>query len=193
MKNSELASRVIELRNRKGFSQEFLAEESGVSLRTIQRIENGETQPRGDTFQRIAKGLRVTSEELIDWKIEKDHTYLVILNGSALSFLFFPILGILVPLVMWISKRKHIHNVDKVGKEVINFQITWCLFIFSIYILLFTRIIFKISIPIRLNPLTILGFIGSLYLFNIVQVLLNTIRINNCKKPRYILRIPFLR
>ncbi len=193
MVNSELASRVIELRNRKGFSQEFLAEESGVSLRTIQRVENGETQPRGDTLQRIAKGLGVTSEELIDWKLEKDNTYLTILNGSALSFLLFPILGILVPLVMWISKRKQIHKVDEVGKEVINFQITWCLFIFLIYVWFPISLIFKISIPLRLNPLMIVVFIGSLYLLNIVLVLLNTIRVNKKKTPRYFFRIPFLR
>ncbi len=40
MKNSKLSERITELRNRKGFSQEVLAEESGLSLRTIQRIEN---------------------------------------------------------------------------------------------------------------------------------------------------------
>lgn len=130
MENNELANRVIELRNRKGFSQEFLAEESGVSLRTIQRVENGETQPRGDTLQRIAKGLGVTSEELIDWKLEKNNSYLALLNSSALSFLFFPVLGILVPLVMWISKKNEIHNINKTSKEILNFEITWCILLF---------------------------------------------------------------
>ena len=41
MKNKGLEKRVKELRNRKGMSQELLAEKSGLSLRTIQRIENG--------------------------------------------------------------------------------------------------------------------------------------------------------
>jgi len=106
MKNSKLSERVTELRNRKGFSQEVLAEDSGLSLRTIQRIENGETTPRGDTLQRIAKGLGVTSEELIDWKLEKNDSYLALLNISALSFIIFPLLGILIPLMMWISQKK---------------------------------------------------------------------------------------
>jgi|GEM_PF-5394916 len=44
--NSDLAGRVKEFRNRKGLSQEKLAETSQLSLRTIQRI------PRGDTLQR---------------------------------------------------------------------------------------------------------------------------------------------
>ncbi len=130
MKNSKLSERVTELRNRKGFSQEVLAEESGLSLRTIQRIENGETTPRGDTLQRIAKGLGVTSEELIDWKLEKNDSYLAILNASALTFIFFPIFGILVPLVMWISQKNKIHGIDRNSRKILNFQITWSLVLF---------------------------------------------------------------
>lgn len=41
MKNKILAKKVKELRKRKGYSQEELAEKSGLSLRTVQRIENG--------------------------------------------------------------------------------------------------------------------------------------------------------
>ena len=43
--NKDLAKRVKELRKRNGITQELLAENSGLSLRTVQRIENGETQP----------------------------------------------------------------------------------------------------------------------------------------------------
>lgn len=193
MKDNELANRLIELRKRKGFSQEFLAEESGISLRTIQRIEKGETQPRGDTLQRIAKGLGVTSEELIDWKLEKNSSYLVLLNTSALSFLFFPILGVLIPLVMWVSKKNNVHKVDEVGKEVVNFQITWCLFIFLFYLLIFVRIIFDISISLRLNPLVITAYFVILYILNVTLIVYNSIRIKKSKSPKYLLRIPFLR
>ncbi|MBI6115402.1 helix-turn-helix domain-containing protein [Salegentibacter maritimus] len=193
MKDNELANRLIELRKRKGFSQEFLAEESGISLRTIQRIEKGETQPRGDTLQRIAKGLGVTSEELIDWKLEKNSSYLVLLNTSALSFLFFPILGVLIPLVMWVSKKNNVHKVDEFGKEVVNFQITWCLFIFLFYLLIFVRIIFDISISLRLNPLVITAYFVILYILNVTLIVYNSIRIKKSKSPKYFLRIPFLR
>lgn len=193
MKDNELANRLIELRKRKGFSQEFLAEESGISLRTIQRIEKGETQPRGDTLQRIAKGLGVTSEELIDWKLEKNSSYLVLLNTSALSFLFFPILGVLIPLVLWVSKKNNVHKVDEVGKEVVNFQITWCLFIFLFYLLIFVRIIFDISISLRLNPLVITAYFVILYILNVTLIVYNSIRIKKSKSPKYLLRIPFLR
>jgi len=95
MDKNHLAQRVKELRNQKGMSQEILAEASGLSLRTIQRIENGETNPAGDTLQRLSAALNVNPDELIDWSVKEDRSYLVFLNLSALTFLFFPLLGIL--------------------------------------------------------------------------------------------------
>ena len=66
MENSELQKRVKELRIRKGFSQEELADKSGLSLRTIQRMENGDTYPRGDTLKRLAIALQVSPDKIID-------------------------------------------------------------------------------------------------------------------------------
>jgi transcriptional regulator with XRE-family HTH domain len=68
MKNIDLAKKIKELRVRKGFSQDELAETAQINLRTVQRIESGETEPRGDTLQRLAAALNVTSDELIDWE-----------------------------------------------------------------------------------------------------------------------------
>jgi len=109
---TELANRMKELRTRKGFSQEELSEKTGLSLRTIQRIENGETEPRGDSLKRLALAFDVTSDDLVDWTVQEDRGFLLSLNLSSLSFLPFPLLGILVPLIIWISKKGKIQNVD---------------------------------------------------------------------------------
>lgn len=45
MNTKSLAKRLKKLRALRGMSQEFLADESRVSLRTIQRIENEESSP----------------------------------------------------------------------------------------------------------------------------------------------------
>jgi transcriptional regulator with XRE-family HTH domain len=68
METKRLAQGVKELRKRKGLSQEDLAKHSGLSLRTIQRVENGETEPTGETLKRISAALEVKPIELIDWK-----------------------------------------------------------------------------------------------------------------------------
>ncbi len=48
---------IKELRIKKGMTQEELAEMTELSARTIQRIENGEVDPRSYTLQMIAKAL----------------------------------------------------------------------------------------------------------------------------------------
>ena len=65
MEKIKLAQEVKDLRKRKGFSQDDLAKESGLSLRTIQRVENAETEPTGETLKRISSALNVTPNELI--------------------------------------------------------------------------------------------------------------------------------
>lgn len=125
MKNTELARRIKDLRNRKGFSQEELSEKSGLSLRTIQRIENGETEPRGDSLKRLSAVFDVNPDELIDWTVQEDKGLLTSLNLSSLSFMFFPVLGIIVPLIIWISKKDKVREINKTTREILNFQITW--------------------------------------------------------------------
>jgi len=68
MDNKGLAKRLKELRTLRGMSQEFLAEESRVSLRTIQRVENEESTPTGETIKRIAVALDISVHELVDSK-----------------------------------------------------------------------------------------------------------------------------
>ncbi|GAH18231.1 unnamed protein product, partial [marine sediment metagenome] len=137
MNKNHLAMRLKELRNQKGMSQEVLADISGLSLRTIQRIENGETNPTGESLKRLSNALNVNPDELIDWAIKDDKRYLTFLNLSALTFLFFPILGILLPFILWSSKKGKIKNINKLGKDLINFEITWTLILFFIPFLMF--------------------------------------------------------
>ncbi len=65
MDAKDLAKKLRELRRTRGMSQEYLADESRVSLRTIQRIENNESEPTGETIKRIAYALDVELTELV--------------------------------------------------------------------------------------------------------------------------------
>ena len=200
MKNGNLAKRVKELRKRNGLSQEELTENSGLSLRTIQRIENGETQPTGDTLKRIAKALNVTPNELVDWTIMEDKGFLKALNLSALTFLFFPILGILVPLIMWISKKDKLKDLNKIGRDVINFEITWTVLLFlgfllnAIYMAYYWETNGVVSASSILSSVRFnMFFLIFMYLFNLVFVIFNTVLIDRNKQVRYFPKINFLR
>ena len=49
MDAKELGIKIQELRKQKGMTQEDLADKTGLSVRTIQRIESGEVDPRSYT------------------------------------------------------------------------------------------------------------------------------------------------
>lgn len=53
----DIAMQVIELRERRGFTQIELAERSGIDQGDISRIERGATSPTARTLQRIAAAL----------------------------------------------------------------------------------------------------------------------------------------
>ena len=191
MTNNHLAIKLKALRHQKGMSQEILAEESGLSLRTIQRIENGETNPTGDSLKRLANGLNVNPDELIDWAIKEDKKYLVFLNLSTLTFLFFPLLGIIVPFMLWTSKKDKIKNANTIGRDLINFEITWTLLLFFIPFSLFIISKFGLIESFSLNLIFTVTWI--MYLINLIFILFNTLRISNDNKVVYYPRINFLR
>ena len=191
MNKNLLGLRIKELRKQKGMSQEFLADESGLSLRTIQRIENGETNPTGESLKRLSNALNVNPDELIDWSIKEDKRYLTFLNLSALTFLFFPLLGILVPFILWTSRKGKIKNINKLGKDLINFEITWTLLLFFIPISCF--VMSKIGVLENLTLSTIFIVIGVIYFINLIFILLNTLRISNKKNVIYNPKIKFLK
>ena len=208
MRNKDLAKRVKELRMRKGFSQEELTEDTGLSLRTIQRVENGETKPRGDTLKRLANSFGVTPDEIFDWTMQEDRGFLIALNLSALSVLLFPLFGILVPLIMWISKKDKIKDINIISKDVINFQITWSLVYWGAFIFIILRMVFAFDAIEKIRPLTpeivqsklgsiddlkVYGlFFGFMILYNIVLVVCNTLRISKKKDVKYYPKIRFL-
>jgi len=185
-----LGERLKELRNRKGLSQEQLAEDSGLSLRTIQRIEKNETVPRGDTLKKLAIVLGTSPDEIIDWKIEKDQNYLTLMSLSSFGFLLFPILGIIIPLTMWVYKKEKIEGVNKLGKSILNFQISWTLLLFLCYA--FIGVIFLVLILTDIStswtvliwqswiPITLV-----FYVYNIILVMKNTIKIRQEKSIRF--------
>jgi transcriptional regulator with XRE-family HTH domain len=59
---NSIGNKIFEIRKSKGLTQEQLAELSKVNLRTIQRIENNENEPRGNTLNLICDVLEIDSD-----------------------------------------------------------------------------------------------------------------------------------
>lgn len=200
MKNKELAQKIKTLRNRKGFSQEELSEKTGLSLRTIQRIENGETEPRGDSLKRLAYSLDVSPDEISDWVVKEDTGFLMSLNLSALSFIIFPLLGILIPLIIWVSKKDKIRGINETARDILNFQITWSILLFTGFIGIVIYMVHGMNTNADLNaamirkPLVMnLILSGGMYIYNLSMILMNSFLLKNGKRTLYYPKIAFLR
>lgn len=169
-------NKIKELRIKKGFSQEELAGKSGLSVRTIQRIENNDTIPRGESLQRIATALQVKIEDFFYRKKQEDKSIITILILSQLSFLIFPLLGIILPLIIWSNKKDKINKVDTIGKSILNFQITWIIIIFVLLVIsFFNMTTISRSAMLPANSIFPIFIIGILFLYNFVLIIFNTI------------------
>jgi transcriptional regulator with XRE-family HTH domain len=118
-------SRLLFLRLELNLTQEELCEKSGVSVRTIQRIEAG-TPPKGYTLKALAKGLGISEAELVDKTeiaVPADMKWIKLINLSALPFMFLPPLNVAVPLLLMFSKKLF----TPLTRELVTIQILWSL------------------------------------------------------------------
>lgn len=208
-------NKIRSLRTGLGLSQEELAEKTGLSLRTIQRIESGETKPRGDSLRRLCQALDVTMDVFIDDKtfegndqevravndpdacpvksLEENRGFLVMMNLSALAFLMpWPGLGIAAPLVLWLIYRDKIEDVRAMGRRIVNFQITWLLVKGVTYGSVFLAELNHYRLPEGITFIHIMLFMYVLDAFNINCIVVNAIRVNKKKATNYAPAIGFL-
>jgi len=170
MKQPEIGQKIAELRKQKGFTQEDLAFECQLNVRSIQRIETGEVEPRISTLKILSNVL----DYQFNGTISTDtRVWLALMHLSS----FIPI--VVFALVIWISKRDEYPIFDKHGKDVINFQISMCIYLFSASMLA----IVLIGIPILIGLGIFCGFIS---IFNSIKVAMDN-------DYRYPLTIQFIK
>jgi transcriptional regulator with XRE-family HTH domain len=62
----KLGGNLRAVRNKRGLSQEQVAERSGVHATEVSRIESGKRDPRVSTVERLAKAVKVKPGELLE-------------------------------------------------------------------------------------------------------------------------------
>ncbi|SER71994.1 helix-turn-helix domain-containing protein [Pedobacter rhizosphaerae] len=184
----KLAEKIKQLRNQKGFSQDDLAQQSGLSLRTIQRIEQDETIPRGHTLKQIASALAVEVDTFTLNADKEEDGNANVFNLLALSFIIFPLLGLLLPLLIFIVKKDRTAYEDETAKRVVNFQGTWSLLVFLLYS---CATVFKL-LHMGYFPY-LLYCIGLLYIGNLIFILINIVRTTQFKTVFYQPAIAFFK
>jgi transcriptional regulator with XRE-family HTH domain len=135
MKQPELGKRIFELRKSKGLTQEELVEQCNINVRTIQRIEAGEVNPRSYTVKII---LEVLGEDLnkvdvnsISENIENDWTKkeLKTLNNSWVYGILYSIFTLVGVLAQIYFKTRSVSNAG-----VLTFKIFFAILFFILII-----------------------------------------------------------
>ena len=126
MDKTAIAKKIIHFRKLRGITQEMLSEVTGLNVRTIQRIEAGEVDPRLYTLKSIADALDVNLEELLPEPTQHELNQIAALHITPIAFFFFPIIGnVMVPFIFWMLKREDVNGINKHGKDILNGQLTY--------------------------------------------------------------------
>lgn len=185
-KNAEpgISERLKNYRRINCLSQDGLAEISGISIRTIQRIEEGKSIGSAYTLAALAKALNISATSLIIQETQNPPTTydnenkLKILNLSALSVILIPLSNVILPTLIFLKNRDN-KKINNLGRKIISFQILWTLgtllitLIFPIILLLLFQPLNGSSIPLFV-PVYFISVI-----FNVYFIIRFAIRINN--------------
>lgn len=118
-------SKLLTTRQKSNLTQEELSGRSGVSVRTIQRIEAG-ASPKGYTLKALAKALGAPEDDLLE-KEEvvtlEQTTWLKWINIAALPFMILPPLNVIAPLLLMFAVKQF----TPLTKKILTIQIVWSL------------------------------------------------------------------
>lgn len=165
------------LRNKLNYTQQELAEKTGLSLRTIQRIESGQ-KPKGHTLKVLLKVFEVedldelNSESKIVFD-EYDYNNLKLINLIAIIGIVLPPINIILPIIL----KKNYKENHNMSKQIITLQIIWTIMSFIIFMLCsFIKNWFNLSSKF------ILIVMITLVLSNVIIILTNNYFIDQKQK-----------
>lgn len=171
---THIGKKIAGIRKTKGLTQEEVAEMAKINLRTLQRIEKGDTEPRGNSLKGICAALAINMDEIVDYGKIEDRKYLMFLHLSVLCFLFIPLGNMILPLILWLNKRDKVLLVNTHGKNILNFQLAWSLlFYISVFAFAFSKIMHW-----RLNSTISVTVVIIMYCINIALPVTAAVMIN---------------
>ena len=173
------------IREQQHLTQEELAEKSGLSVRTIQRIEAGK-EPKGHTAKVLAETLGIDLSSLHSIKNSNenvDYSLVKRINLSTVFVCFMPILNFVLPLILC---RKYKQN-NHLTKGIITLQILWGIIsVLAFFIAGFLKLTFD------LHHQTPLWVAIILIILNLVMILVNSANIDKHKALYFKLRHSFI-
>ncbi|GHU61497.1 hypothetical protein FACS1894123_00920 [Bacteroidia bacterium] len=109
----------------------------------------------------------------------EENPYLALMHVSQFSGYIIPGLGFIVPVILWALNKDYNARVDSTGKGIINFMLTWLVFVIIAGILCFLLI----GIPILI----------ALGIIQVVFIIIATIKAANGEDWKYPFTIQILK
>lgn len=161
--------KVQEYREKLNLTQEELAEKSGLSARTIQRIEAG-AKLKGHTLNVLADALGIEKDDLVNPNLEApiNLKWVKWINLSSLPFTMIPFANILVPAILIYIKKEY----NALTKQIISIQILWTVISAIVFFLSpFINRLFETEIRITLPVLVVSILVNtSIILTNAIEL-----------------------
>ncbi len=170
MESQTVNQLIKQSRKIKGLTQQDLANQAGLSLRTVQRIEKGTEEISGFSLRQISQVLEIPLEKLImpnvnQISIDKNQSGSIkALYLASLTFLVNPLLGLLVPAIMGYTKQNKDARYSKHLKKIIVIHAIGLLFLASFLGYLLAANFFHFQLP------AFLGYIINSWLFLLIPL-----------------------
>ncbi len=190
----ELYQKIVTARKQKGLTQEQLADLANVTVRTIQRIENGGSTPRAYTLKTIATVLGLNFEELVANNGNSDaltHTenkavttsypdsqhFLKMLCLSCFSYLVIPFIHILIPIQILKKSNETNPKIIAFAQKMIRIQLYWKI---TFWLLLLATLGYNLIMAVYFNKLYLINYLipfFAMYFINAIIISINLVRI----------------
>jgi transcriptional regulator with XRE-family HTH domain len=174
-------SKLVEHREKRNLTQEELSKKSGISVRTIQRIESG-NDPKGFTLKALAKALNINEIDLIkknNLSKEPNSNLVNLINLSSLIVVFIPIANFILPLIITLIKKQ----LNSLTKQIITIQILWAVIMIVVYLIGSILFLGELGRDIGI------GILLLLVIANVFLILRNSIELN--KKNKLYINLKF--
>lgn len=155
-----LPAYVKQKRLEKRLSQQALADAAGLHVRSIQRLEKGQLNPRGYTLQRLSKILELNLNELepenhVDEQVIRKLRSIMYI--SVISYVVIPLGNLLMPWLIYHYYQGQQSKIYKNLRLIIISQL-------SLYVLTFILFPLYIANKIHANPL------AELWLYLLIMI-----------------------
>lgn len=188
-----LSQKIITARKNKALTQEELATMSNVTVRTIQRIESGETIPRSYTLKALASSLDIPFEELLSkeftpatqpsppkeiFTTREVVLFLQTVNLSSFAYILIPYVHFLIPSFILKKGKGYGADVMHIGRKLIQVQLSW---VIALNLLMLLTVAYNFAI-VRVSKTFYVHYLWpalAMYFANAIIIILNQRRIKS--------------